>query len=113
MVFFRCMAALLSPVHSRGEGIKWGLVSYAIATFSFMTMHVAINLHTQSIPPVDNHKSLDNRGSLPPRPVVYQSSIWSGALVIIPTITFLLNNWLVGGPLVSPLSDPAATCPGI
>jgi len=109
VLFFQCMAALLNPIHRRGEGIKWGLVSYTVATFSFVTVHTAMNLYTQSISSIDNREFLDANGRLPPGPMGYRASIWSHPLAVIPTVMYLLNNWLADGLLVSPPPDAAPT----
>ena len=105
------MAALLNPVHRKGEGIKWGLVSYTVATFSLATVLTAIHLHIQSICYIDGRGFVDPLGLRPPGPVGYRGHIWSVPLTIVPTAVFLLNNWLADGLLVSyldnavPLSD--------
>ena len=55
-LFFRCMAALLRPIHLRGDAVKWGLVSYTVVMFSFATVFAATNLTVQS------NSYIDNRG---------------------------------------------------
>src|SRR6266478_4282438 len=38
ILFFYCMTALFNPANRKREGIKWGLVSYTAAMFSFVTI---------------------------------------------------------------------------
>jgi len=124
MLFFQCIAALLNPVHRRGEGIKWWLVSHTVAMFSFVTVYTAVNLHIQSESFIDNredYRSVDPRvEDNPPAdpvfgsgPLLYQYIIRNTALGLIPNTMFNLNNWLADGLLASSLFDPAPTCPGI
>ena len=48
VLFFKCIVALLNPAHHREEGIKWGLVCYTAAMFSFVTVYTAMNDNIQS-----------------------------------------------------------------
>ena len=66
------MAALFDPVHRRGEGIKWGLVSYTVVLFSIVTVFTVTSL--AEFPST----------TYPP----------------IPNIMLLLNYWLADGLLV-------------
>ena len=100
-VFFRCMAALLDPVHRGGEGIKWGLVSYVVVTFSVVTILAGMRLNVEAISYIDNRRFPGVGGVLPPGPLGYQWSIYSKTLSIVPDLMFLLNNWLADGLLVS------------
>jgi len=114
LLFFQCMAALLNPVHRRGEGIKWRLVSHTVAMFSFVTVYTAMNLHIQSMSFIDKREGLETMPStLGSGPLLYQSNIHGAALGIIPYVMFNLNNWLADGLLVSSLFDAAPTRPGI
>ena len=38
VLFFQCIAVLFDPANRRGEAIKWGLISYTVAMFSFATV---------------------------------------------------------------------------
>ena len=110
MLFFQCMAALLNPVHRRGEGIKWWLVSHTAAMFSFATVYTAMNLHIQSKSFIDNRRSYQiNSIIYGSGPLDYQDGIRETALGITPNIMFSLNNWLADGLLVSPLFDAVPT----
>ena len=113
MLFFHCMAALLDPVNRRREGIKWGLVTYTVVMFSFVTVFTAMNLNVQSISFIDNREFPGVEGVLPPGPLGYQFFIYSRALSVIPNVMFLLNNWLADGLLVGSLFDVAFTRPAI
>ena len=105
MLFFQCMAALLNPIHRRGEGIKWWLVSHTVAMFLFATVYTALNLHIQSISFIDHGGGLG--------PLHYQYDIRETTLTLIPNIMFNLNNWLADGLLVSSLPDPAPARPDV
>lgn len=109
MLFLQCMVALFSPVHRGGEGIKWWLVSYTVAVFSFVTVYIATNLHIQSVSFVDNRET----GAVYRGPMQYQAAVRSTALGLILDLMFNLNNWLADGLLVSPLPDAAPTRPGV
>jgi len=116
MLLFQCVAALLNPVHRRGEGIKWWLISHTVAMFSFVTVYTAVNLHIQSEAFIDNRK--DYKYASDPTvvgsgPLRYQYNIRNTALGLIPNTMFNLNNWLADGLLVSSLFGAAPTCPGI
>jgi len=47
-------AVLFNPIYRRGEGIKWGLVSFTAIMFSLVTVHLATNLQQLSISYIDN-----------------------------------------------------------
>ena len=102
VLFFKCMAALFDPAHRRGEGIKWGLVSYAVVMFSVATVLAAKGLNVQSYSYVD-HREFPGvaDGVVPPGPLGYQGFIHSNVLSIIPDVMFFLTNWLADGLLVS------------
>jgi len=99
VLFFQCMTALLNPVN-RARGIKWGLVSYTVAMFSFATAFTGLQLDIRSTSFIDNREFPGVKGLLPPGPSGYQLSIWSGGITIAATPTFLLNYWLADGLLV-------------
>lgn len=100
MLFFQCMAALIDPIHRRREGVKWGLLSYTVVMFSFVTVFTAMNLNIQSISYIDNREFPGVEGVLPPGPLGYQWFIYSKAITIVPNFMFLLNNWMADGFLV-------------
>jgi len=105
------MVALLNPPHGREEGIKWWLVLYIMAMFSFVTVYAATNLYIQS------NSFIDNRQGFPEElisgPLDYQFSIMTMDLGLIPNVMFNLNNWLADGLLVSSLFDATPTHPGV
>ena len=110
MLFFQCMVALLNPVYRRGEGVKWWLVFYTVAMFSFVTVYTAMNLHIQS------NSFINNRGrysSYTSDPLFYQYFTHRTALGLTPNVMFNLNNWLADGLLVSSSFDAPPTCPGV
>ena len=101
MLFFQCMIALLDPINRKMDGIKWGLATYTVLVLSFVTALGGTGLHVESISYTNNHGFHDGQG-VPPGPFGYWLSIWSGAIIITSRLTFLLNNWLADGLLVSP-----------
>lgn len=104
VLFFQCMNALLNPVNRAWGGIKWPLVAHTVAIFSFVTIYTAMNLNLQLISFVDN-REFPGGGVLSPGPLGYQFFIYSKAISIVPNLTFLLNNWLADGLLVSSISN--------
>ena len=107
------MAALLKPIHFRGDGVKWGLVSYTAAMFSFVTVFTATNLIVQSNSFIDNREFGNQPLALPAYyshgPLSYQSIGCPRAFGFIPSLMFLLNYWLADGLLVSSLFCAACT----
>ena len=105
-LFFQCMATLFDPVHHRGEGIKWGVISYTVIMFSFATVFTATNLNIQALSHIDNREWTGG-------PLNYQEIFSPDALSIIPTVVFLLNNWLADGFLVGSLFGAAFALPDV
>jgi len=105
VLFFKCMAALFNPVYRRGEGVKWGFVSYTMIMFSLVTVLIAMDLHIQSICYIDNREFPGGRGGLPPGPHGYMGFVFYEAIGVIPHAAFSLSNWLADGLLVSFLFD--------
>ena len=104
VLFFQCMAALFNPAHRRGEGIKWGLVSYTAVTFSSVTVATAMNLGILSVSYIDN-REFPGDGTAPPGPFGYQLVMEPKALTIIPNLLFVFNDLLADSLLVSCSSD--------
>ena len=104
VLFFKCISALLNPAHRKREGIKWGLVSYTVATFSLATAYVAITLNLQSLAFIDNREYTDPDGTLL-GPLGYRSAIRLTVIDAVPNLMFCLNNLLADGLLVSCLFD--------
>ena len=96
---FQCMAALFDPVHRRGEGIRWGLVSYTAVMFSAVTLQTAMNLHIVSICYIDNREFPGNDAMFS-GPFAYFVLIYAEAINVVPNALFLLSNWLADGFLV-------------
>ena len=94
VLFFRCMAALFNPLYRRGEGIKWGLVSYTTIMFSLATVNIAMNIYIESISFIDNREFSGG-------PYAYAGSIYHNVINVVPNVAFCLNNWLADGLLVS------------
>ena len=95
VLFFQCMAALLNPIHRRGWRIKWGLVFYTAVMFSVATVFTAMNLGVQFLSFFNYH------GFAGGGPLGYHMFIGPTVLRITPSLTFLLNNWLANGLLVT------------
>ena len=92
ILFFQCLAALSNPVHRRGEGIKWGLVSYTVVIFSVVTVLIAMGFRMLSTCYIDNRESPGADAAFPPGPPGYQLLISNNALSIIPNAMFSLSN---------------------
>jgi len=113
VLFFKCMTSLLSPAHRRGERIKWGLVSYTVIMFSLATVLTGMDLNIQSISHIDNRNFPGVKGKFPPGPYGYLMSIYYQPINYVPTVVFILTNWLADGLLVSSLFDGAFACANI
>ena len=101
MLFFQCIAALLNPVHRKGQRIKWWLVSYTALMFSASTVLAAVNLNIQSRSLIDNREFPGVVGMVLQGPLGYLSSIDSQPPNLIPEFMFFLNGWLADGLLAS------------
>ena len=66
ILFFQCMAALFSPVHRKGEHIKWGFVFYTTVMFLLVTVFAAPNLKVLSTSYIGNRGFPGVQGVLPP-----------------------------------------------
>ena len=108
VLFLQCMTALIDPLHRRGEGIKWGLVSYTAVTFSVVTILTAMNLNVLSVSYIDN-REFPGEDTAPPGPFGYELVMDPKALTIIPNILFILNDLLADSLLVSYSPDAAFT----
>lgn len=97
------MGALLNPVDLGKKGsIKWGLVAFASAMFTFATISTATNLDIQSISYINNREftSTEAEGVSIPGPMGYQVLISANAINVTPYTMFFLNQWLADGLLV-------------
>ena len=112
MLFFKCVGALLNPVHRTRQGIKWGLVTHTTVMFSFATVFTAMNVNNWSESYIDNREFPGVDGVLLPGPPGYQTLIYSKTSAVIPNLMFPLNNWMTDGLLVS-LSDAPFTRSGV
>ena len=105
------MGAFFNSITYTRESIKWGLVAYTVAMFSFVTIFNATNLGIQSISYIDNREfpGVKNATSmLPHGPLGYQFFIYSKPISIARSLMFLLNNWLADGLLASFVFGPIA-----
>ena len=109
VLFFKCIAALFNPVNRSREAIKWGLVSYTVVMFSFVTVLAGMGLNIEAVSYVDDRKFPGVEDVLPPGPLGYQWFIYSKPLTLVPNFMFLLNNWLADGLLVRSLFDITLT----
>jgi len=112
VLFFQCMAALFNLAYRRGEGIRWGLVSYTTVMFLFATVYTAMNLNMQSTSFIDNRKFLGLGGSSL-GPLGYQAFARSELFNLTPNLMFLLNCWLADGLLVGHLFNAAFARPAV
>ena len=100
VLFFKCMSALFNPIYRRGEGIKWGLVTYTVIMFSLATVYTATKAHILSICYIDNR-------NFPDGPWRYHEAMSYKAIFVIARAAFNLNNWSADGLLVSSLFTAA------
>ena len=112
VLFFRCIGALLHPVHCAREGVRWGLVAYTVLVFSFVTVFAAMSLDLQSVSYIDN-REFPGTDALPSGPYGYEGTVYAKAINLVPNLMFLLNNWLADGVLVSSASDSVTWVPDI
>ena len=108
MLFFQCIAALFNPAYRRGEGVRWGLVSFTVVMFSSVTIATAMNLDILSLCYIDN-REFPGDGTAPPGPFGYQLVLDPKALTIIPNLLFVFNDLLADSLLVSCSSDDVFT----
>ena len=113
MLFFNCIAALFNPVYRRGEGIKWGFVSFTVIMFSLATVQTTINLNLMSICYIDNRDYPGVEGELPPGPAGYLGTVSLEPINVIPYAAIPLNSWLADGLLVGSLYDATFAPPGV
>ena len=93
------MGAFFNPVNRTRGRIKWELVAHTTAMFSFVTISTALNLDIQSFAYIGNREFPGN-DAIPPGPLGYQFLIYSKAISVVPSIMFILNQWLADGLLV-------------
>lgn len=100
VLFFKCITVLFDPVHRRGAGIKWGLVSFTLVMFSLATVRTAISINFLSISYIDNRDYPGVEGEFAPGPVGYQGTVSNEPINVIPYAIIPLNSWLADGLLV-------------
>ena len=86
VLLFKCMAALSNPVHRKGEGVKWELVSCTMAMFSFVTVLTAADLGILSISYIDNREFPGIEDVIPPGPPGYEGFISPMLSVLFPML---------------------------
>ena len=103
------MNALLYPAHPTPKGTRWGLVAYAVAMFSFLTIGCAINRDILSISYIDGREFTGVEG-LSPGPIGYPIFLFwdEQATSYVSYLMFPINQWLADGFLVSSASISAA-----
>ena len=99
-LYFQTIAALLSPFHRKGKGIKWGLVGYSTVMFGLVTIFTAMNVRLQQLSYIDNREFPGVPNVLPPGPIGWSLFMYSKPLVIIPNACFIIANWMADGLLV-------------
>jgi len=112
ILFFRSIAALLNPVHRR-EGIKWRVVLYTVAMFSFATVYTMMDHRNKSNMFIDHRPGVQIGVYTYSGPLIYQTLLRKKVLGLIPNLMFALNNWLADGLLVSSLFNASLTRPGV
>lgn len=97
------MGRLLNSANRVRGGIKWWLVAHTVAMFSFVTVYIAATLGVQSISYIDDREAPDG-------PLVYQFSISTKAISIVPDVAIPVNQWLADGLLVGPGIELGPPC---
>lgn len=82
------------------KGIKWGLVTHAVAMFSFITIPASMNLKTHSVSYVED-REFPGAEEFPPGPLGWQFFTNHDGINKFPKVMFPLNQWLADGLLVS------------
>ena len=100
VLFFQCIAALLSSANRRKEGIKWWLVSYTVLIFSFATTLFGTGTAFQFDAYIDNREYPGVEGETDPGPLGYQEAHATGALLLTDALMFQLAYALADGFLV-------------
>ena len=100
-LFFQCLGALLNPANNTRDGVRWGLAAHVTIMFPLATINNAMSLDVQSVSYIDGREVPGVYGVLPPGPFGYQFLIFAEPISVVPTVMFLLNNWLADGFLVS------------
>ena len=108
MLFFQCMAALLSSANRKREGIRWWLVSYTVVMFSFATIILGTGLAIQLDCYIDNREYPLVEGG----PLGCRAVLGTGAIGMTDALMFQLNYWLADGFLVCCLFGPKFTRQG-
>jgi len=107
------MTGLFDPVNRRRDGIKWGLVSYTVAVFSFATVITGTGLNLGSISFIDNREYPGSvERNIAPGPLGYQVTIYQTPASLFPSVAFLLGYWLADGLLVGSSFDSLPIRPG-
>jgi len=82
--------------------------------FALVTVFTGMNLHIQSLSFIDNREFPGVDGVAPPGPLGYQLFIYSAPISMVPNVSFIINNWLADGFLVSFTPPPTRfTRPGV
>jgi hypothetical protein len=110
VLFFQCIDALLDPINRTRGGVRWLLVIHTVVTFSFLTVHTAMNLDISTIAYVDNREYPGSGGS-PVGPLGYMYRSYANAFGIVSTFMFLFNNWLADGLMVGSVPNSISQVP--
>ena len=100
ILFSRCVDALINPINRPKGGIRWGLMVHTFTMFSFVTVYTGTTLHILSTCYINDREFLGDTES-PPGPLGYQVLLYTQAIGIVPSVFFLVNQWMADGLLVS------------
>ena len=98
------MVALLSSGDRAKRDVRWGLVAYTMALFSFLTIALGIDLYLDRTLFIDNREFPGNDIS-PPGPLGYSDSITYDVINLVYFILYPLTQWLNDGFLVCSTSN--------
>lgn len=98
-LFVSCMVALLNSSDRAKRDIRWGLVAYTMATFSFLTIALGIDIYLDRTFFIDNREFPGNDLS-PPGPLGYSDSITYDTIDLVYFTLYPLTQWLNDGFLL-------------
>ena len=106
-LFFQCMNALLGLADTIRGGLRWALVAYTVALFSFLTMPILIDMCYLSLEYINN-RGFAGCDEYFPGPLGYDELLNTKPTATFYDFTFPMNQWLADGLLVGTISSSVA-----
>ena len=107
ILFFQCMSALLGLANTIRGRLRWALVAYTVALFSFSTMPILIDMCYLSLEYINNREFADCDEYFP-GPLGYDEVLNTKPTATFYDVTFPMNQWLADGLLVGAVSNLVA-----